>query len=67
MVTSPALPATVLVDGLVANAYGMWAPRTPGTYQVCYGPVPGYATPPCQSANVAAGATTTITGTYSFG
>ena len=64
VVTSPALPATVTVDAQVANAYGIWTPKAPGTYQVCFGALAGYAAPACQSATVTAGATTTITGTY---
>jgi uncharacterized membrane protein len=64
VVTSPALPAAISVDGQVANAYGVWTSKVPGTYSVCFGAVPGYVTPPCQSAPVAAGATATITGTY---
>jgi hypothetical protein len=64
VLTSPALPATIRVDGRVANAYGMWTPKPPGTYQVCFGAILGYATPACQSVTVTAGSTATATGTY---
>ena len=64
VVTSPAVPATITVGGQVANAYGVWTPEAPGSYQVCFGSVPGYVAPACQTATVAAGATTTVTGTY---
>ena len=64
VVTDPALPATITVDGQVANAYGIWTAKVPASYSVCFGVVPGFAVPPCQNALVAAGATTTITGTY---
>ena len=54
--------------GEAANAWGMWAPKAAGTYDVCFGPVPGYTSPPCQyDVPVAAGATKSITGTYSPG
>ncbi len=65
VLTSPALQADILVNGQVANAYGMWTSKAPGTYDVCFGAVPGYTTPPCQNGvSVTAGMTTTITGTY---
>ncbi len=64
VVTSPAVPATITVDGQVANAYGVWTSKAPGPHEVCFGAVPGYMAPPCQSAMVVAGATTTVTGAY---
>ncbi|MBX3285687.1 MAG: hypothetical protein KF703_10115 [Actinobacteria bacterium] len=62
--TSPPLPANVIVDGRIHNAFGMWTAKDVGAHTVCFGPVPGYATPPCQSATVAASATTQIEGVY---
>ncbi|MBX3284843.1 MAG: S8 family peptidase [Actinobacteria bacterium] len=62
--TSPAVAANITVDGVVANAYGMWTAKAPGTYNVCFTYVIGYTTPSCQSASVSAGTTTDITGTY---
>jgi hypothetical protein len=64
VLTSPAVPATISVDGEPANAWGVWSSLPPGTYQVCYGAVAGYTTPACTSATVTAGALTTRTGTY---
>ena len=46
------------------NDWGMWTALPPGTYEVCYGPVGGYTTPACENADVTAGVTTEITGTY---
>jgi len=63
--TSPALHGAVYVNREVANDWGMWTSKAPGTYEVCFGPVPGYVTPACQTGvAVTSGNTTTITGTY---
>ena len=65
VLTSPSVQANITVNGVVANAYGMWHGKAPGSYNVCFGPVPGFVTPPCQNAvAVTANNTTTITGTY---
>jgi hypothetical protein len=63
--TSPAVPATITVNGEIANAWGVWTSKAPGTYAVCFGEVPGFVTPACQNAvAVTAGNTATVTGTY---
>jgi hypothetical protein len=65
VLTSPAVPATIKVDGQEANAFGVWTAKPTDTYDVCFGPVEGFATPPCQNAvAVTAPGTTQITGTY---
>lgn len=65
VITDPPLPANVFVNGQTANAWGMWAPKDPGTYNVCFQEMPGYETPNCvTSPAVTAGTTTTVTGTY---
>jgi virginiamycin B lyase len=64
VLTSPPLPATVFVDGHAANAWGVWAPTPAGSREVCFGPVPGYESPPCQQAQVSSSGTTVVTGTY---
>lgn len=54
------------VNGVPSDDWGPYTVLAPGSYQVCFGAVPGYAnTPSCQTAVVTAGSTTTITGTYS--
>lgn len=60
------LPATVHVDGAWRDEYGLFAYAEPGTYDVCWGDVPGYAAPPCVTAEVTAAATTTVVGTYTI-
>jgi hypothetical protein len=62
--TNPAVPATISVDGVVRNDWGMWTHLPTGPHQVCFGEVPGYITPPCQVPTVAAGTTTVATGEY---
>jgi trypsin len=65
VITDPAVPATISVDGVPRNDWGMWTDLPPGSYEVCFGDVPGYTTPACQTAVLTGGALTTITGNYS--
>jgi subtilisin family serine protease len=58
------LPATIHVDGEWRDEYGLFAYVDPGTYEVCWGDVPGHTAPACATATVASGATTTVIGTY---
>ena len=66
ILTSPALAATLFVDNVPRDDWGMWQSIPSGSYVVSFGPVPGYTTPAPQTAKVAAGALSTITGTYSI-
>lgn len=67
VITSPATPATIYVDGGPREDWGMWTDIPVGSHTVCFGAVPGVATPVCQTVNVAAGLLTTVTGTYAAG
>ena len=67
VVTSPALPATIFVNGVPRDDWGMWQSMPPGTYTVAFGAVPRYVTPAAQIATVTSGTLTTITGTYVAG
>lgn len=58
------LPATIHVDGEWRDEYGLFAYSAAGTYEVCWGDVPGHSAPACVSAVVEPGATTTVVGTY---
>ncbi len=66
VLTNPAVPGPITVDGEVANAWGVWADKAPGRYDVCFGDIdPRYVPPPClDDVSVSAGGTTTVTGTY---
>ena len=35
-------PGTIYVDGSPRDDWGIWPDLEPGTYQVCFGPVPDY-------------------------
>ncbi len=64
VITSPAVPGTISVDGIPRDDWGMWTDLPTGSHEVCFGPVAGFNAPACQSANLTAGNLTTITGTY---
>ena len=57
-------PSTISVDGIARNAFGMWTAFPTGNHEVCFGDVPGLTAPACQTVNVVAGATSTVTGTF---
>jgi len=56
--------ATVFVNGLPRDDWGMWQSIAPGTYTVSFGDVSGYVTPASQTAVVTANALTSIAGHY---
>lgn len=62
--TSGAPAATVFVDGVPRNDWGMWQSMPPGTYKVSFGPVPGYVTPAARIVTVTAGVLTQDEGVY---
>lgn len=64
-VSSPAVPTTVLVNGVPASQWSTeWIPHAPGAYEVCFTDVPGYVTPACESITIADGVTTTVVGEF---
>jgi hypothetical protein len=67
VVTSPAVPAQITMDGTVMNNWGVFTDVPVGSHQVCFGWAPSAVAPPCQTVTVTAGALTTITGTYTPG
>jgi hypothetical protein len=64
VLTSPAEPSQISVDGNPTDEYGMWTDIATGVHNVCWGAVAGWAPPACQNVTVNAGATTTVTGTF---
>jgi hypothetical protein len=64
--TSPALPATITVNGEVRDDWGLdWLQVDPGTYQVCFSDILGFATPACEEVEVTgAGQTATVEGNF---
>jgi len=65
VITNPAVPGTISVDGIPRNDWGMWTDIPSGSRQVCFGPVPGFVAPPCTTVNLVAGTPFTLTGNYS--
>ena len=61
--TTPAVPATISVDGLPDN-WGMWTDLPTGTHQVCFGPMAGHVAPRCQDVNLTAATLSTVNGSY---
>lgn len=67
VVTDPALPSTIEVDGWTRNDWGVWTELPVGEYGVCFGPVPGFTEPSCTGVAVVEGETTTHTGVFAVG
>jgi alpha-tubulin suppressor-like RCC1 family protein len=63
--SSPPVPATISVNGTPRDDWGLdWLQVDPGSYEVCFSHVLGYATPACQTVTVTAGQTTTAVGQF---
>jgi hypothetical protein len=63
--TSPSVPTQVLIDGQVADSWGLnWVQLPAGTHTVSFTHVEGYTEPPPQTVTVTAGTTTTVVGTF---
>jgi len=62
--TNPAVPATIFVNGVPRNDWGMWQSMEPGTYKVSFGSVPGYTTPPTRLVTVSSRAETHVIGEF---
>ena len=64
VLTNPAVPSTITVNGSRRNDWGMWTDFPPGDYSVCFGAVAGFDAPGCQNVSVTAGQTATVTGSF---
>jgi len=63
--TSPPVPATLYVDGVARDPWGLdYLPLPRGSYMVRFGDVPYYVTPEDMQVQVLPGSTTTATGQY---
>jgi hypothetical protein len=67
VIMSPEVPATVTVDEVAHDSWGMSTDVAPGLHTVCFGWAPKLVAPQCQTVTVVAGGSTTITGTYTPG
>src|SRR5690242_18921101 len=65
VVSSPAVPTQVLIDGNIADSWGVTGVTLPsGTHTVSFTHVPGYIDPAPQTITVANGASVTVTGSF---
>ena len=65
VVTSPAVPSQIVVNGQIGDNWGLTWVRVPvGAYTVSFTDVQGFLAPADQNVNVTAGNTTTVTGTF---
>ncbi len=62
--TSPALRATISVDGVPRSAFGLGIDLPVGIHEVCFGPMGGYSPPACERVTITVGGTTSVVGTY---
>jgi subtilisin len=63
--TSPAVVSAIRVDGIHRADWGLdWLSLPVGSYEVCFGDVPGFRTPACRSVDVRAGLTTAVEGRF---
>jgi len=64
IITSPAVPSTLFVDGIERDDWGVFTTFPAGSYEVCFGPVGGFVTPSCQQVVLTAGMVTDVTGVF---
>jgi hypothetical protein len=64
VITSPAVPSTIYVNGIPRNDWGLWADVPAGTYTVTFGDVAGYVTPVGQTVTLTAGGYQEVTGVF---
>ena len=63
--TSPAVPSQVIVDGEPRDTWGLtWLKLAPGAHTVAFAHVQGFTEPAPMQVTVAAGAVTTVVGTF---
>jgi len=64
VITNPPVPATIYINGVPMDDWGVWVELPAGTYTVSFGDVAGYTTPADQVVTVIAGTSVTVTGNY---
>src|SRR3989442_1505785 len=62
--TSPAVAATISIDNVPRDDWGMWQSMPAGTYAISFGKVAGFDPPASQTITLASGQSLTVTGTY---
>ena len=66
VVTDPAVPATIDVDGIPRDDWGLWVALPAGPHTVAFGRVPGYSPPSPLAAEILPGELTTVVARYAF-
>jgi len=65
VVSSPAVPTQILVDGHTADSWGLaWLSLPAGPHTIAFTHVEGYTEPAPQTVTITPGTTTTVTGTF---
>jgi len=64
VITEPAMPSTVYVNGIPRNDWGFWNYVPAGTYTVSFGAVANYAIPAPQTVEVTVGGFQQVIGTF---
>lgn len=63
--TNPPVAAKISVDGVPRDSWGInWAQFPIGNHEICFGDVPGFIKPQCQTVTLSPGVTTSWVGTY---
>ena len=62
--TSPAVAATISIDNVPRDDWGMWQSMPAGTYTISFGKVAGYDSPASQTITLASGQSLSVTGTF---
>ncbi len=66
VLTDPAVPATIFVNGWPSEDWGLWTYFPAGDYTVTFGELSSWISPDPEPVTVSAGATTEVTGIYTF-
>jgi len=62
--TEPPVDASIFLDGVSVDQWGLWTFVEPGAHEVCFGDVAGFVAPECQAFESAAGESVVLTGAY---
>jgi len=65
VITSPALPSTIYVDGIGRNDWGLWVYVPSGTYEVSFGKVSDHISPLPMTVTLAPGEHSEVIGEFS--
>lgn len=64
VISDPALPTTISVDGVPIDDWGAWTYFAPGVHKVTFGPAAGWDVPSERTVRVRSGEMTVVTGVF---